>query len=209
MSSRPSKAAKAFLETHQRILELGNLHLQLRKQDGGPHKCCDDILRASVVLGVAAMDAFFTRRFCELLVPFLKKNGPNERLIALLSKAGLGAQAALEMAVMDRPFRRIRSLVETYLSDYTAQRFAAIDELFLTLGLRDISKHSAGKAGRATLLRSVEKLVERRHCIVHEGDLNRHGRLTAIDGRTILKRLRDTTLFVQHADALITTAVKV
>lgn len=158
---------------------------------------------------VAAMDAFFTRRFAELLVPFLKKNGANARLTTLLQAAGLDTHVALELAVMDRPYRRIRSLVQQHLSTYTTQRFHAIDELFLGLGVKDLSKHAQGLIKRKRLLRSVELLVERRHLIVHEGDIAQNGGLNVVDAAELSRRLADVRTYVIHADSLINKAVKV
>ena len=184
-------------------------HFDLVKLPDGGHKCADDVLRGAVVLSVAAMDAYFTRRFAELLVPFLKKKGPNAKLIRMLEIAGLNTAVALELAVMERPYRRIRSLVQRYLSTYTTQRFQAIDELFLALGVKDLSKNAQGMAHRKTLLRRVELLVERRHQIVHEGDNSQNGKLNHIDANESIGRLQDLMVYVEKADTLIAKAVSV
>lgn len=154
------------------------------------------------------MDAYFTRRFAELLVPFLKKHGPYDRLIDMLERAGLDTRAGLELAAMDRPFRRIRALVQKHLSSYTTQRFRVIDESFLSLGVKDLSRHAQGVAKRKQLLRSVELLVERRHSIVHEADVGKNGKLMRIDGGEIVRRLSHVTVYVQSAAGLIDKTVK-
>ncbi len=209
MTTQAGKALKSFVAMQQRTIAMANLHVELAGRDGGAHHCADDVLRGAAVLAVASMDAFFTRRFAELLVPFLKKHGPNERLIELLNAAGLDTRVALELAAMDRPFRRIRALVRRHLSNYTTQRFAAIDELFLALGAKDLSRHAQGLSKKKTLLRSVELLVERRHAIVHEADVGPNGRLTAIKGPEIVRRLKHLTEYVTHSSALIDKMVKV
>jgi hypothetical protein len=155
------------------------------------------------------MDAYFTRRFVEILIPYLKKNGPNDRLTSLLADAGLDTAEALRLASMNRPFRRIRSLVAAHLSTYTTQRFHKIDELFLCFGVRNLCGHSQGWLGRKRLLRSVELIVERRHAIVHSGDRDKHGRLRDIDEPSLSKRMEDVVKFVRSADALIAKAVKI
>lgn len=209
MPPTSSKAFDSFLSSQERALDLIDLQLQLRAAESGGHKCSDDVLRCAVVLSVAGMDAFFTRRFAELLVPFLKKNGANAKLAVMLESAGLNTSVALELAVMDRPFRRIRSLVQRHLSSYTTQRFSAIDELFLALGVKDLSKHAQGLAKKKRLLRSVEILVERRHQIVHEADVAVNGKRNALPVVEIGRRLKDVFLYVKHADALINRAVKI
>jgi hypothetical protein len=62
-----------------------------------------DLLRSAVVLAVSGMDAYFTDKFAELLVPFLKRFGPTPGVVHLLSEAGLDTKTALEMLAMDRP----------------------------------------------------------------------------------------------------------
>jgi hypothetical protein len=71
--------------------------------------------RASIVLAVSAMDQFFTRRYCELLVPFLKKHGPTDGLVDMLGSAGFDVREALIAIRMKRPYRRIRTLIEAHL----------------------------------------------------------------------------------------------
>jgi len=205
----PSKAYASFLTAQRRAIAMSEHHIELCKLASGRHHCADDVLRGAVVLSVAAMDSYFTRRFAELLVPFLKRNGANEKLTKMLTEAGLDIAVALELAVMQRPYRRIRGLIQRHLSTYTTQRFHVIDDLFLALGVKDLSKHAQGAAHRKTLLRSVELLVERRHQIVHEGDHSRNGSLNRIDADELIRRQTDLLLYVEHADALIARAVKI
>ena len=70
-----------------------------------------DIIRASVTLSVAALDAYMTDVFAECLVPYLKKYKPDQSLIELLYNAGLDTKEALGLLSMERPYRRIRTLV--------------------------------------------------------------------------------------------------
>ena len=76
----------------------------------------DDLLRAGAVLAVAAYDHYFTSKFCDVMASYLKNNRPNAELIDLLDRAGLKAKTALELAVMKRPFRRIRTFLASSLS---------------------------------------------------------------------------------------------
>lgn len=203
-------AREGFDATITRSIDL--FHLARHWHDGCPshhhategHKAVyTDIGRSGVVLAVAAMDAYFTRRFSELLVPYLKAKGTTKALSELLESAGLDVAQALALAIMDRPFRRIRALVDGYLERYTAQKSDRIDSLFAAYGLTELSKHAMNKAGRKTLKRSVAILVERRHQIVHEGDLNKHGKLNDFDWVEMAKRLRDLKMLVDAADQII------
>jgi hypothetical protein len=167
-----------------------------------------DLIRASVVLSVAALDAYITDVFSEKLVPYLKKYKPDEELVMILQKSGLDTREALNLIQMDRPFRRIRNLVNKYYSTYTTQRFEVIDSLFLAYRLKNITKMAEKKSGRMTLKRSVELLIQRRHKIVHEGDYNSHNKLISIDEIQMKKRINDLKLLVKCLDEIICNRIK-
>lgn len=159
--------------------------------------------RAGIVIAVAAFDRYFTTRFAECVTPILRCEGPTDGLIELLSKAGLDLKGALGLLHADRPYRRIRNLIDEHFSELTTQKFHVIDSLFKTIGLGDFSANVEKKTKRKQLRTSIEKLVERRHAIVHEGDLNSYGRLTAVDPHDALKRIEHIKLFVESAELLI------
>lgn len=75
---------------------------------------------------------------------FLKRRRATDDLTALLFEAGLDTKAALEMLTMQRPYRRIRTLVESYLSKYTTQKQEVIDKLFLVYGVKGLCKTAQG-----------------------------------------------------------------
>jgi len=95
----PSKAYFTFERTIERSLNL----IVLQKPTERiiiAHKTTSqvdssDLLRAALVLGVAAMDSYFTDIFAERFVPYLKKKGPNKEMVILLEEAGLGVEMAL------------------------------------------------------------------------------------------------------------------
>lgn len=168
-----------------------------------------DMARAAVVLSVAAMDSYFTDVFTERLVLFIKLKGTNQKLTELLAEAGLDTKAALQLFQTDRPWRRIRTLVANHLEKRTTQRFATIDDLFLGYGIKGLCSHAERFAKRKTLLRSVQKLVERRHKIVHEGDMNAHRKLNDIDSTKIKTRIADVVKFVSACDEILQRQVAV
>jgi hypothetical protein len=211
----PSKSFTQFKSVLKRATDLRDLadyllydEAKLKLDVEGNFHGFSDIGRASIVLGVSAMDQYFTRRFCELLVPFLKKNGPTEGLIKMLAEAGFDTKEALIAMGMSRPYRRIRTLVENHLENYTTQRFEVIDNLFLSIGLKDLSANSEKKTKRKTLKCSITKLVQRRHAIAHAGDLNTHGKLSPIDFKNLKMRLKDLHDFVSAADQIIENRLK-
>lgn len=168
----------------------------------------EDMGRSGIVFAVAAMDTYFTRRFVEVLMLYLRFRGPTEGVVTLLHDAGLDTRLALELLSMERPYRRIRALVDGHLERYTTQRFQAIDKLFVALGLKDLCANAQKKSGRATLLRSVELLVERRHAIVHNGDHDKFRRIIPLVFKEYGRRIGDLERFVTSADAIITSLEK-
>ncbi len=172
-----------------------------------------DLLRAALILTVAAMDAYFTSRFTENLVPFLKtvSGSGNSQipsdLISLLNKGGLDTKAALEMLTMKRPYRRIRTIVDAHLSSYTTQQDHVIDKLFLCYGVMNLSSNAEAKAGRTKLVSSVRKAVLRRNQIAHDGDLNQRNRTRSIREVEVTKWINDIDLYVKSCEGLIKVVI--
>jgi hypothetical protein len=192
----------------KRSAALGKLYIDLHDTEHAKTTAhLDDLVRAAIILAVAAMDAYFTDMFCELLVPYLKKSRPGKGMVTLLKEAGLDTEQALLMLPMRRPYRRVHALVQAFLSRKVTQRFEAIDGLFVCYGVTHLSKRVESKLGRKRLLGSIRILVKRRHAIVHQGDLTRGGKLAPIDARTV-RRLGEIVRFVQGAEELLMKAVK-
>ena len=203
-----AKPIDKFDSTIERCLILMDLNRSLEKaRDKGSdfpatkEQLCD-LSRAAIVLAVSGMDAYFTSKFTELLVPFLKKKGPTPDLVSFLDQAGLNAKTALEMLTMSRPYRRIRTLVDAHLDRMTTQQASVIDALFQAYGIKGFTKHAVAMTKRKTLCSRIEKLVTRRHEIVHESDLNSHGRMQPINTCMLTKQLKDLSLFIHACDDL-------
>jgi hypothetical protein len=160
-----------------------------------------DLVRAAVVLAVSGMDSYFTDKFSSMIVPYLKKKAPNKGLVKLMSDAGLDTEKALELVGLDRPFRRIHSMVDAHLSRYTTQSVVA-NELFLCVGLKQYVQNAARRTGRPSTLGKVMKLVERRHEIVHEADLNSRGKLEPIEASEVHKQIGSLILFIESCEFL-------
>ena len=194
-----------FIKTIRRCESLVASYQELHRQNQADQNipAPKDIVRGAVVLSVAALDAYVTDVFSEKLVPYLRRYTPDQSLIDLLSKAGLDTKEALKLLSMDRPYRRIRTLINTHYQRYTTQKFDIIDEIFLPYRLSNITTNAERMSGRTRLKNSVGQLVERRHEIAHNGDYNSHGRIKDINEDQISRRINDLELLVTNMDIII------
>jgi len=205
----PTKALKKFGRTIRRCKELLRVYrslISIKEDAGGKVRRMivpKDLIRSSVVLSVSALDAYVTDAFSEKLVPYIKRYTPDKLMIDILKEAGLDTTEALKLIKMERPYRRIRTLIEKYYARHTTQKFEVIDNLFLAYRLKNITGHAQNKVRRKTLKRSVELLIERRHKIAHEGDYNSHGKLNSINHDRIKKRIADLELLITCMDEII------
>lgn len=211
--SRPSKAYMRFEGVIRRSLNMLTLQdavdqiWQVTKP--GTPLDLSDMGRAAVVLAVAAMDAYFTDVFVERLVPFIKRRGATRDLVKLLGEAGLDTECALQLIVLKSPFRKIRRLVEDHLDKMTTQKFEIIDKLFAIYGLKDFTTNVASYSRKGDrLLMSIRKLVQRRHMIAHEGDVNSHGQPRDANPVEFQRRIRALVLFVAKSDELLHKQLK-
>lgn len=170
----------------------------------------DDMLRSALVLSVAAMDAYFTDRFSEGLGPFLRAKIPSSDLIKLIETAGFNTKEAITaMVTMERPMRRVGTLLKEHLSGFTTTNLSRIDELYAKVGIKDFCSHVAAKAKKPTLTKTLQKAVLRRHEIAHSGDKNDHGKLQVIDFKTCKNLVQGIQTFVGAAEEILTKALPV
>ena len=202
------KAINRFEINLRRAIGMCRVYAGLKEADEKYRRHRVDVLRASIVFCVAAMDAYFTDKYCQLLVPYLKKHGPNSRLQERLEKSGFNICQALEMATMKRPYRRISSMMQKRLSKFTTQTTSDINKLYLDFGIDKFLQNVESSVNRKNLLRRVEILVERRHKIVHAGDLNSRSRPNTIDLRDTTSRMKDINELVFSAEIYLDKRLK-
>jgi hypothetical protein len=206
----PSKSYDKFKKTIARCEDLVRTFeiLHLANSSNANIPAPRDIIRGAVVLSVSAFDAYVTDVFTEKLVNYLKRHTPDDDLIDFLREAGLGTREALTLINMERPYRRIRNMVQAKYSTYTTQRFDVVDAFFLHYRLQGITASAESMSGRKTLKRSVGLLIARRHDIAHDGDYNGHGRIKVIREDLIKKRIKDLELLVSCMDQIICNRIR-
>lgn len=142
--------------------------------------------------------------FSEKFIFYIKHKGVDNTLEELLSKAGFDIKFSLELINSERPYRKIRTIIEKYYSKYTTQRLSVIDELFLQYHIKGLTKKAADKSGKKRILASVQKIIERRHSIVHDGDYNEYNRIINVS-ESDLKRINDLETLVSNTDEISET----
>jgi len=173
----------------------------------------DDLLRAAVVIGVAAMERFLKDRFLELFIPFLKDeqkrkgvgkwNKPTDELLA---ESGIDADFWRENSLC--PAKKILVKLSKQVRDYVRtgivlQKRKAIEGLYTCYGMGNIIQFAIGKAERKTLWDSVEKLIKRRHQVAHGADYLYAGKLDSVDKKEVVRRLGHVSKLVNSIDEVL------
>jgi len=194
-------ALEAFKQTNERAVKLVELHKSLNPI-GKPHAEHSDILRAAVVISVSAMDAYFHTKITEKTARFVRaKKGVHlpGRLVQII-KDGASHDRLIEFMFKDKPLSHIASLVRKAIEDHTYQNSGKIEEGLKILGVDDlwfqIGKKLQISKDRAK--KYVQGYVDRRHRIVHRGDLG-----TAMKNKN---KLRNITRF--YADQCVKSVGK-
>lgn len=215
----PSKAYLRFEHTIRRSLDLVSLYETMSKIQKGASKSplnnveVGDLVRAAIVLSVAALDSYVTDVFSEKLNPHLRslrragKKIP-DKMVEELSDAGLDTRAALELLAMQRPHRRLRTLINTRFQKFTAQRFDTINDLFLAFDLKNILQNAQKLCKRKNLLNRVDGLIQRRHSIAHGGDLNQHGKLRSVNHTDVQKRVKELLELVAAMEEILGNKIR-
>jgi hypothetical protein len=194
------------LVTFEKTLNRAICLIEAAKQ-AHPSPLADDLARSSVVLAIAGFDRYFTAKFCDVLIDHLKSGKEvSDSTAKVLREAGLDTKFALKLAVSKKPFRKIRTIVQSHLSDQTTQRTSAIDSFFLNIGLKDLCRNAQAKAKRKTVISRTMKLVDLRNEIAHEGHVQRNGEPRKIDIGDIENRIKDMRVLVERCDEIIENA---
>ena len=74
--------------------------------------------------------------------------------------------------------------------------------------LKNLTDNAQKKSSRKSLKSSVEKLILRRHEIVHAGDYNSHGKIRSINEKQISTRIKDLEILVNNMDEIISNRMQ-
>lgn len=145
----------------------------------------DDLLRSALALGVSALDRYLHERVVKRVVSSLRTSNlrPAQEKLSISATLALKMTGALRKAARDgaqvRPANQLRIAIQDSLHKRTFQSWREIEEAFDLIGISGITGklQAAYQVGNITPIRSqLDAIVQRRHLIVHEGDLVRHER---------------------------------
>ena len=178
-----------------------------KPEDSNAHLC-----RYALVLGVASMDSYFTRKFTNRLTTFLKMRGITPNLSNHMNQAKIDTEFFLQLLLDDtqRPFRKIHTKISGQLDHYTSQSVWKIDRLYSAFVLENLCDRAMKKVqkdghlpGFRQPLKRLNRVVKRRHLIVHASDFNAHGKYYKIETGRTRDDLKLIYGFVTGAEAVI------
>jgi len=157
-----------------------------------------DLLRASLVMAVSAMDAYFHAKVLRYVVVHSKSRKPSKRLL----NERITVRDFIEGQRKERSFTALRAAIERNLSYQSLQHPDNIADALNLIGVSDFWGRVAKKLGKSKdgLRKEISSIVRRRNQIAHEGDLCQSAR-SRNKSRTI------TLKFVSSSIDLIETLV--
>lgn len=178
-----------------------------------------DLLRAAVVLAVAALDKYCKDKFLDFFEGYygdaLKAHANLECCDAYLDKKGIDIKVRLSLyqkhatGELSCPERDMARLLRDELQRDTFQRVDAITELFKCFGLNDIIKRAVEKSGRPDVWKSVADLIRRRHQIAHSADYGTGAGVESIEEDAVGRWLDELSQLVNCIDSIVDNKFKV
>lgn len=221
MHTDADQIAERFLNTmHRSAALMGHsnwLHMDAQPYAGhSPLKddiqkqlaIADDIVRSATVLAVAAIDDYFRTKFCSKFTDYFRRQKRLRRSTAKsMESLGLSYYKLACATKSKDPDSIIRRTIEQSLSRRSTQSLADINNLYKHLGLATLSADAGAKLPH-NWKATYSEFVERRHQIVHRGDLDNTGEPNSIEGEDAMRALFLISDFVKHCDGIINNSIK-
>ena len=174
------RAFEAFESTIKRAKALMKAHRKLRGPGPGKRpRFHSELLRATVVTSVSAMDAYFHDKIVENVRRTIRRRAPNfpKELVELIAedqKPDSVVQKFLSISMRDRPLAHVTTMVARKLNERAFQDPAKMEWGMKLIGIRDFWRRVSRKMERTPedAKREIMAYVKRRHQIVHRGDLS-------------------------------------
>lgn len=130
-----------------------------------------DVLRASLVLGVSAMDAYFHQKIAAYVVTKARLGNDMPKRLA---QSRLSVEAFVRSQSYQRPMNVLRSELENQLGYQSLQQPNQIEKAIGMIGVKSFWSKVAHRINMPVdqCKSSLSQIVERRNQIAHEGDLS-------------------------------------
>lgn len=213
------KAIEAFDSTIQRARALMKAHAKLRGVGKGKRpRFHRDLLRASLVTAISAMDAYFHDKIIGNIRRTVKATAPDfpADLVNLLTegqKANEVAKTFLQIAMKPRPLAHVCTIVAHSLSERSYQDPGKIERGLGMIGVTNFWELVSVEMGapEKELKKQIAHYVKRRHSIVHAGDLGT-AKKTKHRPKKISKPYTEASIdaidkFIHRADSIIDSQI--
>jgi hypothetical protein len=155
------------------------------KVDDFAQDSMDDMLRAAHVFAISALDRYVHERVCKGIITAYRRRelSREQKDFSIPLKLAMDTADSLRKAAKQnkqtRPANEFRNTVQEMLHRRPFQSWRDIEYAFCLIGVKGIAgriQESKGIASIDSYRAQLAKIVDRRHRIVHEGDLPRHQR---------------------------------
>lgn len=167
----------------------------------------DDLLRSAHVFAVSALDRYVHERVCKGIIAayrngsLLKEQNDFSIPLKLAMEAADALRKAQKEGKQVRPANEFRKAVQEILHKRPFQSWRDIEYAFRLIGVSGLAGDIQANKGLSDLTSYKKQLalvVERRHRIVHEGDLPRHQRGgQAIKASITPKQVNDAINYIE------------
>lgn len=167
----------------------------------------EELLRFVVVLCVSALDMYASDRFMENFSRHIKTRSLASDEIELLKNSGVTIEVVLNLLKQHKkgkhPFRSIREYVDRYFSKASRQSFDKINDLYTYYGLRNLTDDALKRCDKKTVGSKIQKMLIRRHKIVHEADYDGKHKLAGLNAKEVCGWRKATETFVGCMEEII------
>ncbi len=167
--------AAVFVKNLGRARGLLGLHVRLHGRPGRPEQHTPDLLRAVVVLGVAALDAYVHQKVVGAITRGRLSSPPEPLKARVKELVKKDPDLPINLAIAPAPFEALLTpLVESIYKE-TYQDPGTVERAFELVGIPGIWASVANALGEdeTTVKRRLAEFVQRRHAIAHEADIRR------------------------------------
>ena len=168
-------------------------------------ECNDDILRCAVVLSIAALDRYTKNCFLEAFTALISRVQNCDARDRLFADANVDVSFLMKLMKKgtESVYEEVKTRVGKALSNRTFQDAEKIRELFSCFGMPNLINNAECRSGDQELWANVDEMIQRRHKIVHAGDVDEHGAENTISIDFVETRMACLTRLIDAIDAII------